>query len=114
MIHRAPYHAHVYYNAASKATAKEVVAQACDAFHIEAGRFHDHPVGPHPTGSCQLTVPVKQLGPVLDWLALNRQGLTVFIHADTGDVMKDHTEHTMWLGTMPDLNLEVLKRFVGH
>ncbi len=107
-----PYHAHIYFTADSKGMAKSVVAGVVDEFDIKFGHFHDQPVGPHPVGSCQLTVPVDLLGPVMNWLALNRQGLTIFIHADTGQVMKDHTEHTIWMGTMPELNLEVLERFV--
>lgn len=112
--HRAAnfYHAHVYFTADTSAVAKEVVAGAVAEFAIDAGHFHDDPVGPHPIGSCQLTVPIALLGPVLNWLALNRRGLTVFCHAETGDVMKDHTEHTIWMGTMPALNLEVLERLV--
>jgi len=105
------YHAHIYFTAETKETATRVVSRAFDEFGMEFGHFHDQPVGPHPVGSCQLTVPVDLLGRVLNWLALNRQGLTVFIHADTGDVMKDHTEHTIWMGSMPALNLEILERF---
>ena len=114
MNHRAPYHAHVYFTAESKVTAQDVVMQASDEFGVEYGRFHDKPVGPHPIGSCQITVPFDQLGPVLDWLALNRQGLTVFIHAETNDAMKDHTEHTIWMGSMPELNLKFLERLLAQ
>ncbi len=112
MTNTKPYHAHVYFEAETKQTALDVVEKVSSQYNIAAGHFHDDPVGPHPTGSCQLTVPINQLGEVVNWLALNRQGLTIFIHADTGDVMKDHTKHTIWMGTMPALNLDVLERLV--
>ena len=109
-----PFHAHVYFDQESKQTAIDVVTALADAFPVGVGHFHDQPVGPHPIGSVQVTVPVDLIGEVVSWLMINRCGLTVFTHADTGDVMKDHTEHTMWMGSMPSLNLEVLERFVSR
>lgn len=114
MNNQNPYHAHVYFTEDTKEIARNVVTSLTDEFSIEFGRFWDHSVGPHPVGSCQITVPVEKLGPALNWLALNRQGLTIFIHADTGDVMKDHTEHTIWMGAMPELRLEVLEKIVAQ
>ncbi len=114
MTNPLPYHAHVYFSAETKQTAQAVVAGVAKEFAVEFGHFHDQPVGPHPVGSCQVTVPHDLLGPVLNWLALNRQGLTIFTHADTGDVMKDHTDHTIWMGTMPDLNMDILEKIVAN
>jgi DOPA 4,5-dioxygenase len=42
---------------------------------------------------------------VMPWLMVNRSGLTVFVHANTGDNLKDHTEHVIWLGPSEPLNL---------
>jgi DOPA 4,5-dioxygenase len=42
---------------------------------------------------------------VLPWLALNRKGLVVFLHPDTGNDLLDHTEHAIWMGAMRPLNL---------
>jgi DOPA 4,5-dioxygenase len=69
------------------------------------GRVHERPVGPHPDWSCQLTVTVPQLGEVLTWLALNRNGLVIFCHPSTGDSLKDHTDHAIWLGAIRPLDL---------
>jgi DOPA 4,5-dioxygenase len=107
------YHVHVYFDAASKQTAQEVFSLLSDTFQVAVGHFHDRPVGPHPIGSCQVTVAMDNFGEVIDWLAKNRRGLTIFIHANTGDVMKDHMEHTIWMGEMMALNLEVLRRLVA-
>jgi DOPA 4,5-dioxygenase len=45
---------------------------------------------------------------VLPWLVLNRRGLTVFAHAQTGNALKDHTEHVIWLGPSETLKLSAL------
>ena len=37
-------------------------------------------------------------------LALNRAGLVVFLHPETGDVLADHTEHAIWMGAKLELD----------
>jgi DOPA 4,5-dioxygenase len=104
------YHAHVYYDASSKAQADQLCRAASEALPVKPGRMHDAPVGPHPRASCQLAFDADQLGPVLAWLITHRSGLTVFAHAITGDAIKDHTEHVIWLGPSERLNLGALTR----
>ena len=104
------YHAHVYFDAAERERAAHLCAAAHAAFGLAVGRMHDRPVGPHPRGSCQLTVATDQFASVLPWLILNRGGLTVFAHAQTGDALKDHTEHVIWLGPSEPLDLSALSR----
>ncbi len=102
------YHAHIYFDAASVDKAREICAAARDRFAIPMGRVHEKTVGPHPRWSCQLTIGPEQFAEVVPWLALNRDGLTVFLHPETGDVIADHTEHAMWMGEMLPLNLDEL------
>jgi aromatic ring-cleaving dioxygenase len=102
------YHAHVYYDAATRQQAERLCKAAGDAFGVKVGRMHDNPVGPHPRGSCQLTVKNEQLAQVLPWLVLNRGNLTVFAHAQTGNALKDHTAHVIWLGPSETLKLSAL------
>ena len=72
--------------------------------------MHDGPVGPHPRGSCQLTVPAERFGEAAQWLALNRGAFTVFAHACTGDDLADHTDHVIWFGPSEALRLGIFKR----
>jgi aromatic ring-cleaving dioxygenase len=102
------YHAHVYYDAATRAQAHELCQEAGRAFGIKVGRMHDNPVGPHPRGSCQLTIPIQQFADVIPWLILHRHGLTIFTHAQTGNALKDHTDHVLWLGPSEALKLSAL------
>ena len=103
------FHAHVYYDAGTRADAVKLCETAGARFGIKVGRMHDNPVGPHPRGSCQLTVPTERFGEVLPWLVLNRGKLTVFTHAQTGDALKDHTAHVIWLGPSEKLDLSQFK-----
>jgi DOPA 4,5-dioxygenase len=103
------YHAHVYYDAGTRADAVRLCEAAAKGFGIKVGRMHDKPVGPHPRGSCQLTIEPEQFDRVVPWLILNRGGLTVFAHAQTGDALKDHTDHVIWLGPSEQLNLSALR-----
>lgn len=101
------FHAHVYYDAATLAQARALCEEARDRFGIAMGRLHQAEVGPHPRWSCQLTIPPGLFGAVIPWLALNRNGLTVFVHPETGDDLADHSRHAIWMGGMPALKLEI-------
>jgi aromatic ring-cleaving dioxygenase len=99
------YHAHIYFDAASLDKARALCEAARERFGVEMGRVHEKNVGPHPRWSCQLAFPSEKFAEVVPWLALNRNGLTVFLHPETGDVIADHTEHAMWMGEMLGLNI---------
>jgi len=104
------YHAHVYFDPGSRQQAQALCEAAGKALAVEVGRMHDNPVGPHPRGSCQLAFPAEHFGSVIPWLLEQRQGLTIFAHANTGDAIKDHTEHVLWLGPSENLNLAALSK----
>jgi DOPA 4,5-dioxygenase len=102
------FHAHVYYDAATREQAQKLCAAAGKKFGAKVGRMHDNPVGPHPRGSCQLTVEIDRFAEVVPWLILHRSALTIFAHAQTGDALKDHTDHVLWLGPSEKLKLSAL------
>src|SRR5258708_30507755 len=66
------FHAHIYFDPEQAEQAKALGHAARDKFSVAEGHYHLRPVGPHPRGSCQLTVPVEQFGEVAQWLVLNR------------------------------------------
>lgn len=103
------FHAHVYFSEETAARALALCEAARDRFGVEMGRFHRRLVGPHPCWSCQLAFPPEMFGAVVPWLALHRDGLTVFIHPETGDDLADHTRHAMWMGQMLPLDLSVFR-----
>ena len=103
------FHAHIYFDPEQAERAKALGAAARERFGVPEGHYHLRPVGPHPRGSCQLTVPVEQFGEVAQWLTLNRRGLTIFAHANTGDDRADHTEHVIWFGPSEPLDLSIFR-----
>lgn len=103
------FHAHIYYDPEQVEQARALAATAQARFPIAVGHFHLKPVGPHPRGSCQLTVPKDAFGDVAQWLTLNRGTLTIFVHAETGDDLADHTEHVIWFGESENLGLEMFR-----
>ena len=108
------YHAHVYYDPAQKADAQLLCETLRDRFSIPMGRMHDGAVGPHPRGSCQLTVTPEKFSDVIQWLIANRNGFTIFAHALSGDEIKDHTDHVIWLGPSEALDLSKLCLSAGR
>ncbi len=103
------FHAHVYFDAETVDLARSVCEAARDRFGIPMGRMHERLVGPHPMWSCQMTVPTDLFGTVIPWLALNRQGLIIFTHPQTGDNLADHTDHAIWMGDALELNVEMFR-----
>ena len=79
-------------------------------FTVELGRWHDEPVGPHPISMYQVAFAAEEFGRFVPWLMLNRGGLDVLVHPQTGDAYADHTEHASWLGARLPLRLDVLRR----
>ncbi|MEM8812417.1 MAG: DOPA 4,5-dioxygenase family protein [Pseudomonadota bacterium] len=98
------FHAHVYFDERTIDKARALCETVRDRFDVEMGRVHEKPVGPHPDWSCQLAFPPEKAGDVIAYLAINRDGLVVFIHPETGDDLADHTRHAIWMGTIRPLN----------
>jgi DOPA 4,5-dioxygenase len=101
------YHAHVYYDANTMDQARKLFETARDIFGLPMGNMHERPVGPHTVWSCQMIVPVEAFAIVIPWLNLNRGGLTVFVHPQTGDHLYDHRDAAMWLGDSVPLNIDM-------
>jgi DOPA 4,5-dioxygenase len=101
------FHAHIYYDPEQVELARDLAAAAQARFSVAVGHFHLRPVGPHPRGSCQMTVTADLFGDVAQWLVLNRGPLTIFAHANTGDDLADHTRHVIWFGESEKLNLSM-------
>jgi aromatic ring-cleaving dioxygenase len=101
------FHAHIYFDPEDLPRAQGLAAAAQAQFGVPVGHFHTRPVGPHPRGSCQLTVPRDDFGDFAQWMALNRDGLTIFAHTSTGEDLADHTQHVIWFGESEPLNLSI-------
>jgi len=103
------YHAHVYYDAARRDIAAEIRAALDARFDVALGRWHDAPRGPHPISMYQVAFATDAFARIVPWLMLNRRGLTILVHPETGDHLADHSEHALWLGAVLPLDFDKLR-----
>jgi len=104
------YHAHVYYDAATKPIAERLREKLEARFDAPVyGRWHDRPVGPHPRWSYQVAFDTALHDEIVAFLDANREGLTVLLHEQTGDDIRDHTDGASFLGTPVTLDIEKLR-----
>ena len=103
------YHAHVYYDPATKpiaATLREWVEGRFPAARM--GRWHDVPVGPHVQAMYQIAFKPDLFPSLAPFLMLNRMGLTILLHPESGRPRDDHTKHATWMGAVLPVKEDVL------
>ena len=103
------YHAHIYYDSATREAAARV-REGLARFDVQLGSWHDAPVGPHPKAMYQVVFSTDQFGKVVPWLMLHREGLDVLVHPQTGDSAGDHLDNCLWMGRKLRLNIEIFKQ----
>jgi len=104
------YHAHIYFTPESMDAALVLQAILKDKMpHLRYGRVHQGPVGPHPMGMYQIAFAVEDFDTLVPYLMLNRSGLNILVHPETGDDLTDHTAHALWLGEKLPLNVDMFK-----
>jgi len=93
------YHAHVYFrDAVERERALTLRGWIADRFVVQLGRVHDVPVGPHSAAMYQVAFARAVFDPFVSWLMLNRFGLCVLVHPNTGRALDDHLVHALWFG----------------
>jgi aromatic ring-cleaving dioxygenase len=108
----AEYHAHIYYDPARTRAAAERLRErvAAEFPRARLGRWHDALVGPHTQSMYQIAFPGEMLAAFVPWLMLNRDGLTILLHPETGSDYRDHTAHAAWFGAVLPLRLEAFAK----
>lgn len=76
---------------------------------MRMGRWRDEPVGPHPKPMFQMAFGAETFKDIVPWLMLNRAGLSILVHPETGDDVPDHRDHPLWLGDKLDLDISFLE-----
>ncbi len=105
------YHAHVYYADSTERAIAAAIREAAQAsFELVIGRWRDEPVGPHPGAMYQVAFAPEIFAELLPWLMLNRRGLTVLVHPDTGHPVPDHADFPLWLGEKLGLDIDKLSQ----
>jgi aromatic ring-cleaving dioxygenase len=105
----AGYHAHVYFDPATRDLAVRIREELGRLFVVELGRIIDIPVGPHIQAMFQVAFAIDQFDKVVPWLMLNREGLSVLVHPRTDDELADHVTNPLWLGEQLPINVAFLE-----
>lgn len=109
------YHAHIYWTSPEqRERALQVRGWLAERFVVQLGTIHDRPVGPHGAPMFQVAFIPAVLTALLPWLMLNRRGLSVLVHPNTGRARDDHLLHALWLGEPLPLHADTLPNSLGE
>lgn len=103
------WHAHIYYTVDTKPAAlrlREWIGARFPAAVL--GRWHDAKVGPHPTSMYQIAFTGGLFPTLAPFLAMNRMGLTILLHPESGRPKDDHLHNAMWMGAVLPLDASIL------
>lgn len=99
------YHAHIYFEGAEQRRIAEILREEiAERFTVRIGRWHDRRVGPHTRPMYQLAFLPTEFPRLVPWLMINRRGLAILIHPNTGRPKSDHLTHAIWLGEILDID----------
>ena len=102
------YHAHVYFDPATRPDAERLRDTLVSMFAVKPGGFADEPRGPHPVPQFNVIFELPEFQNIVPWLMLNHGDLNVLVHPLTESNYDDHTKYAVWLGNPVPLKLERL------
>jgi DOPA 4,5-dioxygenase len=104
------FHAHVYFDDATREVAVGIHDALSRRRGLELGALHEGPIGPHTKAMFQVAFAAEQFSTFVPWLMLNRGGLSVFVHPETDDPVADHDTSPLWMGDVLPLDIEFVRR----
>lgn len=104
------YHFHIFFSENQLDKVNRIVQELSKLDFISIGRIWNKPIGPHPVGSCQITVSREYFFKMAEWFLHYRDGLSIFIHALSGDDYKDHTDYVLWIGQSYEVKADIFKK----
>jgi aromatic ring-cleaving dioxygenase len=92
------YHAHVYYTVKTREQAAHLRQYIEQFFDVRMGRWRDEIVGPHVQSMYQVAFEPSSFYQIVPWMMLNHLELSILVHPNTGDALRDHTQNALWIG----------------
>lgn len=92
------YHAHIYFDESTVASATELRNNISQVFDLVVGDMRHKPVGPHLNPMFRVLFSSNLFSEVVQWLNFYRNGHSVLVHPVTGDSYLDHVVYAIWLG----------------
>jgi aromatic ring-cleaving dioxygenase len=100
----ADYHAHIYFDGAEQRhVAQALRDEIAQRFDVFVSRLVDRRIGPHPVPMFEIAFDPSMFSTIVPWLMLNRRGLSVLVHPNTGSAKDDHLVNALWLGPQQEL-----------
>lgn len=104
------YHAHVYFQESTRASAESLYEKLGEVFgdKIHRNAIANGPRGPHVQNMFGLGIPKVHFEELLGFLLLNHGKHSVLFHPVTDNELLDHTHHALWVGQVQALELSCL------
>lgn len=110
------YHIHIYFDfyvRPSFAHALSLTSKMELLFkdYIKESRNEVGAVGPHTKRNFLIEINKEGLKEILPWLQMNKpEGISILVHPETGDDVKDHLHSAIWVGDSIPFNQEFFDR----
>ena len=110
---RAPYHAHIYYDAGQRDRAEALrqrfmtmTGPGAEPQVVFVGQLRDGKAGPHPVSQYEIHFLQSELAGLMP--VIEASGLRALVHPLTDDDLADHTSLGHWIGEPLELDLTTL------
>ncbi|KAH0603561.1 uncharacterized protein H6S33_007883 [Morchella sextelata] len=109
--------AHIYFyqnNPAQVTYATELWTRIRREFpELRIYKIWDKPIGPHTLAMFEVNIfTPAQFGAFVPWLVIHRGPLSVLLHPNTNNPLRDHTQRATWLGREVPIDTALFRRML--